>query len=191
MSKLDEFSNNLKNALIKYSNIDDTYTDKAKYHAYEYFYPNNLTYLLNKEEKDIHILEIGVAYGGSMNSWMDVLPNANYYGIDHNFNNLSDYIKNKPNLQLYKCSQNDPIIKTIFPGVLFDLIIDDASHQINDQIASFNLLKNRLANNAKYIIEDIYPEHVYPEDFIRQFSIVDLTSIKNRSDDKLFIYENK
>jgi len=184
----EEFSKNLKEALIKYSAIP-SYTDKASYHAYEYFYPEQLTYLLDKNETDLHILEIGSAYGGSLNSWMDVLPNANYYSIDHNFDNLSKYIKDKPNLNLYRCSQSNEIIKTIFPGVVFDLIIDDASHQINDQIASFNFLKDRLNTNSKYIIEDIYPEHVYPYDFLKQFEVFDITKIKNRADDKLFVYK--
>ena len=150
-----------------------------------------MTYLLDKNESDLHILEIGSAYGGSLHSWMDVLLNANYYSINHNFDNLSENIKKMPNLKLYKCSQSDPVIQTVFPGVKFDLIIDDASHQINDQIASFTYLKDRMASNSKYIIEDIYPEHVYPNDFMKNFTVFDLTTIKNRADDKLFVYENK
>jgi cephalosporin hydroxylase len=189
MLSKEEFSDKLKDALIRHSH-EPSYTDKASYHAYENFYPKNLTYLLDKPETELNILEIGVAYGGSLHSWMDVLPNANYYGIDHNFNNLSEFIKNNPNLKLFQCSQSDPVLKTVFPGVMFDLVIDDASHQIHDQVNSFNFLKDRMAPNSKYIIEDIYPEHVYPEDFMKNFSIVDLRHVKNRHDDKLFIYEN-
>jgi hypothetical protein len=120
---------------------------------------------------------------------MDVLPDANYYGIDHNIQNVFPFIRNKHNLHLYQCSQTDPIIKTIFPGVIFDLVIDDASHQVVEQIESFNMLKERMAPNSKYIIEDIYPENLYPEDFMSNFTIVDLTNIKNRADDKMFVYQ--
>lgn len=190
MLSKEDFAVKLKESLVKYSKIP-SYTDKASYHAYEYFYPENLSYLLDKNEKDLHILEIGSAYGGSLHSWMDVLPNANYYSIDHNFDNLSGEISSRPNLKLYKCSQSDPIIKTIFPDVVFDLIIDDASHQVNDQITSFNYLKERLNTNSKYIIEDIYPEHIYPSDFLENFKVFDLSHIKNRADDKLFVYDNK
>jgi cephalosporin hydroxylase len=182
----EDFANKLKNALIKHS--VGSYTDKASYHAYEEFYPEHLQYLLNKKEEDLHILEIGSAYGGSLHSWMDVLPNANFYSIDYNFDNLCEYVKTKPNFKMYKCNQSDPIIQSIFPNIKFDLIIDDASHQINDQMTSFNYLKDRLNSNSKYIIEDIYPEHVYPDDFLQNFEIFDLTKIKNRSDDKLFVY---
>jgi len=45
------------------------------------------------------------------------------------------------------------------------LIIDDASHALDDQCASFYLMKDRLSPIGKYIIEDIYPEYVYPDEF--------------------------
>lgn len=32
-----------------------------------------------------------------------------------------------------------------------------------------------MASNSKYIIEDSYPEHVYPSDFMKQFTIFDFT----------------
>jgi hypothetical protein len=188
MLSKEEFSDKLKDALIRHS-YEPFYTDKASNHAYEHFYPENLAYLLDKPENELNILEIGVSTGGSLHSWMDVLPNANYYGVDYNIENVVPFIKNKPNLKLYQCSQADPIIRTLFPGVMFDLVIDDASHQVSDQIASFNLLKDRMAPNSKYIIEDIYPEHVYPLDFMSNFKVFDLISIKNRADDKLFVYQ--
>lgn len=190
MFSKEEFSKKLRDVLVKHSSIVG-YTDKASYHSYEYFYPENLTYLLDKNESDLHILEIGSAYGGSLHSWMDVLPNANFYSIDYNFNNLSEEIKQRPNLKIYECSQSDPIVKTLFPGVVFDLIIDDASHKMEDQIITFDYLKDRLNTNSKYIIEDIYPEYVYPDDFLKNFEVVNLSHIKNRGDDILFVYEKK
>jgi len=187
MCSKEEFSIKLKDILIKYSTIPPI-TTKAGFHAYEYFYPDNLSYLLDKNENDLHILEIGCGYGGSLHCWMDILPNANYYVIDHSFENLNKEIIKKSNLELFKCSQADPIIETIFPGIVFDLIIDDASHQINDQITSFNYLKKRLNSNSKYIIESISPKNIYPENFLKNFKVFDLTNIKNREDDKLFVY---
>ena len=87
-------------------------------------------------------------------------------------------------------SQSDSAVSSLFKGIDFDLIIDDASHIASDQIATFQMLKSRLANGGKYIIEDIYPENIYPQDFMKNFRVVDICHIKNRGDDRCFIYEN-
>jgi trans-aconitate methyltransferase len=170
------------------SKNDSCFTDKAGYHAHKHFYPQQLKYLADKNEEDINILEIGMANGGSMKCWMEMFPNANFYGIDYNLSNLHESIRKAPNLICSQCSQSDPILKNLFPGVLFDLVIDDASHQSNDQMTSFAYLRDRLTPTGKYIIEDVYPENVYPDDFKSLFDIYDITHIKNRGDDILFVY---
>jgi trans-aconitate methyltransferase len=184
------FEDKLKTIMLNNSQDPSSgcFTDKASYHAYEFFYPKQLEYLANKREEDIHILEVGMANGGSMKCWMEMFPKANFYGIDYDVSKLHESIRNAPNLIFVQCSQTDPMLKDIFPGVSFDLVIDDASHQIKDQITSFEYLRNRITPTGKYIIEDIYPEHVYPNNFLSLFDVHDLIHIKNRQDDKLFVY---
>jgi hypothetical protein len=192
-----DFEDKLKQILIKNSQTGEgdalcenktCFTDKGGYHAYEHFYPQHLKYLADKKEEDIHILEIGMANGGSMKCWMEMFPKANFYGIDYNLSNLHESIRNSPNLICVQCSQSDPILKNVFPGVSFDLVIDDASHQIKDQLASFTYLRDRITPTGKYIIEDVYPQHVYPDNFMSIIDVHDITHIKNRGDDKLFVY---
>lgn len=182
----DIFEGRVKEALIKYSNMN--MTDKASYHALEHFYPTFLKYLLSKNEEDISILEVGVAQGGSMSAWMEIFPKAKFYGIDWNLSQMKDFVKKDDRLVVVQMSQSDEQIKDLFPGVSFDLIIDDASHQSRDQQITFNLLKNRLTSIGKYVIEDVYPENIYPKEFTDQFKFVDITHIKNRGDDRLYIY---
>jgi cephalosporin hydroxylase len=178
----------IKNTLLKYSQLGKT--DKASYHAYEHFYPEELQYLLSKKENTLNILEIGTCYGGSLRCWMDIFPTASFYALDININTIEEDVRNDPRLKTANMSQNSPGVKTAFPGVLFDLIIDDASHISSDQIATFYMLKDRLSAGGKYVIEDIYPENSYPQEFLSNFRIVDIVHIKNRADDKLFIYQS-
>lgn len=183
----DDFKRRVRDVLIKQSS--DGTTDKASYHAYENFYPDALTYLLDKKEEDLHILEVGTYHGGSMKCWMEIFPRAHFYGIDWDFDIMDLAVRTDTRLKLLKCNQADPQVKTAFEGVQFDLIIDDASHMARDQIATFNMLKDRMASTGKYIIEDIYPDNYYPPEFKDMFEEVDITYIKNRGDDKLFVYQ--
>ena len=180
-------SDQIKDVLIKYSRLGKT--DKADYHSYELFYPNELQYLSAKPQNTLRILEVGTAFGGSLRCWMELYPTAHFYAIDHMPEVIEADVRNDSRLRILKSKQADPAVATAFPGVSFDLIIDDGSHQSNDQVATFAMLKNRLADGGKYIIEDIYPENAYSPEFKNQFRVVDLSHSKNRGDDVAFVYE--
>jgi hypothetical protein len=183
---LDSFQDQVRQVLTKYSLLNKT--DKASWHAYEHFYPTFLSFLLNKKQEDIHILEVGTSLGGSLRCWMELFPKAHFYGIDWDIGAMEKDVADDPRLQLFQCSQQDPRVATLFGDVQFDLIIDDASHQVADQMATFYMLKNRLSIDGKYVIEDVYPEHVYPDTFKNEFDDIDLSKLKNRGDDRLFVY---
>lgn len=181
----------IRDVLVKHSTMNRTTrgrTDKADYHAYEFFYPSELQFLSSKPTDSINILEVGTAMGGSLRCWMELYPNAHFFGIS-DIDELDEDVKTHPQMHMEIALQADPKVASLFPGVMFDVIIDDASHQVADQIATFKMLKNRVATGGKYIIEDIYPDNVYPSDFMSNFRVIDLRHIKNRSDDKLFVYD--
>lgn len=178
------FADTVKQTLLKYS--EQKVTDKADYHAYEFVYPELLEYLNGKE--NLNILEIGVSKGGSMRCWMDIFPNATFYGIDYNLSICAEDIRNHPRVNLVEMSQSDERVKTLFPDVRFDLIIDDASHKVDDQVTTFEMLTGRLSDIGKYVIEDIYPEHQYASEFYNKFTDIDITHLKNRGDDRMFVF---
>jgi cephalosporin hydroxylase len=183
---LDSFQDQVREVLVKYSRLHKT--DKASSHAYDHFYPAFLSYLLKKNQEDIHILEVGTSLGGSLRCWMELFPKAHFYGIDWDLSFMEKDVAEDPRVQLVQCSQQDPRVATLFGDVRFDLIIDDASHQVADQVATFHMLKDRVSVDGKYVIEDVYPEHVYPEAFKNEFDDIDLRPLKNRGDDRLFVY---
>jgi len=172
------------------SGAEDCLCDKAHYHCYDHFYPDLLEKYLNRE--NLNILEIGAYYGGSVLLWEELFPGATIYAVDWNFDNLKVDL-NRDNIKKIKMSQSDPALKNLLKDVKFDIIIDDASHRAEDQIASFNLLSDLLNDEGVYVIEDVYPEHIrnnkYPAAFLSNFEHVDLSDIKGRGDDRLFVFK--
>jgi hypothetical protein len=72
------------------------------------------------------------------------------------------------------------------------VIIDDGSHLINDQIISFNILKNRMKPNGIYIIEDVNNLDSTIDTYKNlhnNIEIIDNRHIKNRIDDVLVVYK--
>jgi hypothetical protein len=75
----------------------------------------------------------------------------------------------------------------------FDYIIDDGSHRLDDQIASFVLLWNKVKSGGKYFIEDIAGEsqknalhHMLSIAGI-EHSVYDNRRVKGRSDDIIIV----
>ena len=79
--------------------VDNERTDKNTVHSYLDLYE---TLFANKQETTKHILEIGIANGGSIKLWKDYFTNATIHGIDiikHNIN--WDDIISDENIKLY------------------------------------------------------------------------------------------
>ena len=75
----------------------------------------------------------------------------------------------------------------------FDIIIDDGSHRVNDQIKSLEIFYPYLKNSGKYFIEDIDGDSnlISIENYLKQnnmsYKVYDLRSVKNRYDDILIL----
>lgn len=187
----------ISKAIMKYSNMTvlrsdgsaDCLCDKGHHHCYQLIYPDLLEKYLNKD--NLNILELGTYYGGSTLIFEELFPTSKLYTLDHDFSNLKVDIT-RDNIIKLNLSQVDDKLISIFKDIKLDIIIDDASHQASDQIASFNMLIGSLNKGGIYIIEDIYPEHIegkqYPESFLSKFEHIDLSKVNGRGDDRLFVY---
>lgn len=203
-SSLTEFQKNVQNIMRKISPsppTEDELCDKASEHAYDYLYPKVLelvkeNYDLSNKKQPLTILDIGVYRGGSIKIWREIFPDAFIVGFDRDYTNLKPELIEQFNkddkIRLIRGDQSSPSLKKIMMdnNYKFDLVIDDAEHQIIPQMASFALLKDLVKPGGIYLIEDIYPQHKYPDDFMTFFDVVDITHVKKRGDDKVFIYTN-
>jgi hypothetical protein len=182
-------------------------TDKGVGHNYlqkydELFEPIRL----NK----MNILEIGVLFGNSLKMWEHYFQNSIIYGIDdfsqsdgsdfHNFKliNADDIISdlqrhNRIKFNMVSC-EDENTINQIFKDIKFDIIIDDASHNLNQQINNYRIFNNFLNDNFIYICEDVQTEengHVLgnyfkslsPNKKVEMFNF----NINDRTDDRIVI----
>jgi len=99
-------------------------------------------------------LELGVYYGNGLITLRDFLPDAELIGIDIS---LECYNKTINNCSLYQSSQTDTtrLNEILLKHNPLDLVIDDASHEVDKSIESFNIIFPYLSSQVIYIIEDL------------------------------------
>lgn len=104
--------------------------------------------------KEIHLLEIGVSQGGSIQLWKKFFgPGLHYYGIDIN-PGCKQF--EEENVRIFIGSQEDPVflenVKKQIPDL--DIFIDDGGHTMRQQIVSFEHLFDKVKENGIYLCED-------------------------------------
>lgn len=130
--------------------------DSDTCHAYTPVYHS----LLSEDRDNVkNVLEIGVHAGSSVRMWKDYFPNAQIVGLDTNVDCLRHA---ETRIQVIMADQNNPHdIKLAMDIVgrgtrpLFDLIIDDGSHERAHQIVSMGVLLPYLEDWGYYVIEDL------------------------------------
>lgn len=149
-------------------------------HSYiEKYYSN--TFESFRDRKNLTVVEIGVHRGESLELWHKYFTDANIIGIDRSPVNYTSSSKNITVIQ-GKSSRLDTFktIKNV------DIVIDDGSHKVYDQIATYNILYPRLNPNGIYIIEDIRNIDESKNNFLslnKNAIIFDYRKNLNRSDD--------
>lgn len=124
-------------------------TDKAHTH----FYCDTYDYYFKEwREKELVLLEIGVAAGSSLKMWREYFPLAKVYGIDIN-EDCKGYVDG-----VHIGSQTD----TIFLDKLFseigipDIIVEDGSHVGQDMIDTFKYIFPKMKSGGLYFLEDTH-----------------------------------
>ena len=104
-------------------------------------------------------MEIGSFYGNASAAMFFYFKNSNIYGADINpdmFRYKSSRVNNFYVNSQSKASINDNILNK---GIKFNLIIEDASHMLKDQIISLFMLFRILEPGGIFIIEELdFPE---------------------------------
>lgn len=166
--------------------VDNRMTDKDTLHSYLDTYEN-----LFKEKKETatKILEIGIAEGGSLRLWRDYFQNADIYGID-----IADKRFNEEDRITYLFNTNASLFNTNFFKDKFDIIIDDGSHDLEDQCVFIEKYLPLLKDDGILIIEDVQDiqhlnifTNITPTDFKPYIETYDLRENKGRYDDILFV----
>ena len=141
------------NQYAKPSKQDDK---KIIAHGYAKIYEK---YLKEYKEKNLNIIELGSFYGNASAAFYFYFKNSQIYSADIN-----------PDMYLYRSkrlinfftdtSSRTSIERNILKkDIQFDLIIEDASHMLKDQIISLFILFKNLKSGGFFIVEEIdFPE---------------------------------
>jgi hypothetical protein len=164
----------------KYSHM----TDKGTSHSYLSFYKITLPPFIKKKAV---LLELGVWSGGSLLLWEEYLVDATIHGID--ISEKPKAIEGHPSIVYHRVNCTDEAaINNEFKGMCFDVIIDDASHQLKDQLASFDIFYPMLKEGGIYVIEDVLHGNIeYFKAWNKNVKVYDFVAIKKQIDDVLVV----
>jgi hypothetical protein len=168
-----------------YQNIEG-HGDKGTIHTYI----DEYEVLLNPYRYNSDVLEVGICKGESVRMWDDYFVDSTIIGVDIEVSGLVDII-NAKYYNIIIADATKPSFLDKINNHKFDVIIDDGSHRLEDQIKTFFLLKDSVKAGGIYIIEDIQDiesSRVIFEGIHPDVRIIDNRFIKNRYDDVMVVY---
>lgn len=175
----------LESIIKKYaSTLTDQGTDKGTTHSYVDIYTE-----LFKTIKDDSIIltEIGVSGGFSIQVWLEYFQKATIYAIDIDWS-VCKFLEWPDRVVKLNHDATKPSILEHVP--VSDIIIDDGSHAVSDQISSFNILYPLLKKGGMYIIEDVNAIDTLIDAISKttsNYKVYDLRHLKYRHDDVLVV----
>lgn len=136
------------------------------------------------------IVELGVCRGGSIKLWREYFSKAKIIAFDIypeciKFNNIYSNI----HIHIMDCTK--PEILPLVPDNS-DIIIDDASHVLEQTLKSFTLLWPKVKPGGFYIIEDVPDIDTWSTEFNKfniEYQIIDDRLKRKSKDNVLFIFK--
>ena len=161
--------------------------DKGTAHTYIDEYQK----LLEPYREKSTVLEIGLCMGESLLMWEEYFIDSKVIGVDISSNHLHELIAEEKHNIIIGDATKESILEH-FSKETFDVIIDDGSHLLWDQINTFKLFKDKMKPGGIFIIEDVKDLDYTRERFSSlhdNIQIIDNRNIKNRNDDVLIVYK--
>ncbi len=174
-------------------------SDKFSVHSYGEVYEEILAPYRTTAK---NILEIGIFRGDSIRLWESYFT-GKVYGIDCDIKPHGGIADLQPMIDegthrifiLDATNESEVQYSRYFMGYpTFDVIIEDAGHDINQQLQLYKVWKKYLSPNGVYVIEDIQDifasrellENIDPE---KSVTILDRRHIRERYDDTMVIIQ--
>ena len=170
-----EFFNSDKgeNSINQYAQPSKQDGKKIIAHGYAKIYEK---YLKNNKDRISSIIELGSFYGNASAAFFFYFKNAKIYSADINPDMYLYSSKRLKNFFTDTSSRSSIEKKILNQNIKFDLIIEDASHMLKDQIISLFYLFPILNKGGYFIVEELdFPET--REDMRTSNDISDLKTI--------------
>jgi hypothetical protein len=108
---------------------------------------------------DVHVVEIGVAHGGSLHMWKDYFgPESHIYGVD-----IQEAARSLAfeGAEIIVGDQGDPeFLETLARQVpRIDILIDDGGHSMWQQENTFRIMFPHVASDGVYLCEDLHTSY--------------------------------
>lgn len=177
-------------------------TDYRHYHPYTLFYDSIFK---NKKRENLKIAELGILDGASLLMWKEYFTSSQLYGFEYNNDLINNFKQNFNNdritLSNIDVTNKNSIIKSFNEiNELYDIIIEDTTHQFEDQIRVIENVYNYLKPGGILIIEDVFKSYNEDDyinklknvlDHFQDYYFIDLDHNNKNStgwdNDKLFI----
>jgi predicted O-methyltransferase YrrM len=130
-------------------------------HPYTLFYDGLFK---NKKEEHLKIAELGILDGASLLMWNEYFKNAEIYGFDISDELINKFKQNFNNQQIKLSNINVTNKESIVNAfgnlnILYDIIIEDTTHQFEDQIRVIENTYLNLKPGGMLIIENIFKSY--------------------------------
>lgn len=191
-------SNYVKDSLIKLNKEGDYFlSDKGVIHDYLPYYDLMFSQFRDRE---VNIFEIGYQYKGSLRLWEKYFLYAKIKAIDNT--EERPFIKDAKALNLLteietgqrvttEIKDSNSLTKKYFKEIP-DIVIDDGSHNLEDQLFIIRLIYPMLKKGGLLIIEDIQDFNNQKQEFEKlgyEFYVIDKRKETGRYDEVLLIFK--
>jgi len=143
-------------------------TDKGTAHSYIDWYEQTFS---DRRTEELNVLEIGVLFGGSLKMWEKYFENSQIYGVEDFSQKDGQWhyqyepvdgdavmadVNSHQRITLFNFDcENPTLIEGHLQELSFDIIIDDANHQLTQQMKNFENYFPYLNDGGIYICEDV------------------------------------
>jgi predicted O-methyltransferase YrrM len=177
-------------------------TNSRHCHPYTLFYESLFR---SRKNENLKIAELGILEGSSLLMWKEYFTNSEIYGFEYNDNLINNFKRQFNNdritLKNINVTDTESIIRAFNElDIMYDIIIDDTTHQFEDQIRVIENTYQYLKPGGILIIEDVFKSY-NENDYIDRLSpilhnfqdyyFIELDHVNRNSsgwnNDKLFI----
>lgn len=136
------------------------HNNKRLIHKWEHYFDIYETHFSRFRGKEVHILEIGVSQGGSLQMWKSYFGDkAKIYGLD--INPACKELEEE-NIQIFIGSQSDRQflrqLKSQIPPL--DILLDDGGHTMIQQIVTYEELFDHVKDDGVFMCEDLHTSYL-------------------------------
>jgi len=126
-------------------------SDRESNHHYGDAYQRLLECRFGGLDKVKLMMEVGVADGSSLLAWREIFPNALCVGLDIHHSDKAHGERIEFHLGDQRSQQD---CERVAAGRLFDLIVDDATHLLEDTLRTLYWLWSNVRPGGLYVVEE-------------------------------------